>query len=199
MSSLLVACSEPAPQGGEYFDQITPVPGTNQAQTAPSSEVPTEQSSEPQDYVETDAVVYVVGLQTGIQFDPVVNPRPNREPAVNRTPPAAAPGLYEPALSVPQETAKSKKRAASPPKAVALKPRQKSLNLQEYAATQRHLVGEQKYSRSKSKYASGGNCDQYSIPEIAQVAFLNAGGPRKDDLLLDADGDGFACAWVPQR
>jgi len=30
-------------------------------------------------------------------------------------------------------------------------------------------------------------------------AFLSSGGPQRDTLLLDADGDGFACSWVPIR
>ena len=40
---------------------------------------------------------------------------------------------------------------------------------------------------------------EYSVPEIAQMAFLSSGGPQRDTLLLDADGDGFACSWVPIR
>jgi hypothetical protein len=187
----LVACTEPQPEEDQYFDQITPVPSniTGEAvppvQPIPAEPIPASSGTT----VDADGVTYeTVTIDAGDIVAPVETP-------------AAAPavGLYEPALSMPTETTKAKKRAARPVKAVSLKPRTKTLNLREYGATQTQLVGEKKYSRSTSKYAQGGNCDQYSIPEIAQIAFLNAGGPRKDSLLLDGDGDGFACAWVPTR
>ncbi len=75
--------------------------------------------------------------------------------------------------------------------------RSQTIDLREYARTQRHLVGTKKYPRTASRYANGGNCDRYSIPEVAQTAFLSEGGPQRDKLLLDRDGDGFACSWTP--
>lgn len=195
LTSLLVACSEPQPEGDQYFDQITPIPGSVQAENAqpipPTAEIQAQPIGTPATNVDSDGVEYETVAVDGIATEPAT--------LSTSTPPAPAPGLYEPALSVPEEDTKAKKKAAKPPKEVKLQPRSKTLDLQEYAATQTHLVGEKKYNRSKSKYEAGGNCDQYTVPEIAQIAFLNAGGPRKDTLLLDADGDGFACAWVPQR
>ena len=175
----LAACSEPQPESGQYFDHITPVPSSGAGEQIP-----------PVQPIPGEPIPTAPGA--GVDADDGVEP-------VAPTTAAPAPGLYEPALSVPTETTKAKKQKSGPVKATILKPRSKTLNLREYGATQTHLVGEQKYSRSTSKYAQGGNCDQYSVPEIAQIAFLNAGGPRKDSLLLDGDGDGFACAWVPQR
>jgi hypothetical protein len=32
---------------------------------------------------------------------------------------------------------------------------------------------------------------------MAQIAFLERGGPKRDTLGLDPDGDGFACYWDP--
>ena len=34
--------------------------------------------------------------------------------------------------------------------------------------------------------------------DLAQKAFLSRGGPERDILLLDPDGDGFACKWDPR-
>jgi hypothetical protein len=186
----LTACVEPQGEKDQYFDHITPVPTNVSGEAIPPVQpIPAEPIPASNTGVDADGVTYeTVTVNAGDIADPV-------EP----TTAAPAPGLYEPALSVPTETAKAKKRAARPIKAAKLKPRTKTLNLREYGATQTHLVGEKKYARSASKYDAGGNCDQYSVPEIAQIAFLNAGGPRKDSLLLDGDGDGFACAWVPQR
>lgn len=41
------------------------------------------------------------------------------------------------------------------------------------------------------------NCRKYASPDLAQQDFLSNGGPEKDRLGLDPDGDGFACAWDP--
>jgi hypothetical protein len=191
----LAACNEPQPAQDQYFDQITPVPSTAAGEAIPplqpiaAEPLPAASSVD----VDADGISYET---VTVNSDDIVVP----DETADATPTAApAKGLYEPALSVPTEGDKAKKRKSRPVKPVTLKARDKSLNLREYGATQTHLVGEKKYTRSVSKYSDGGNCVQYSVPEIAQIAFLNAGGPRKDTLLLDADGDGFACAWVPTR
>ena len=189
---VLAACNEPQPEQDQYFDHITPVPTNISGEAIPPVQpIPAEPipAPAPGTAVDADGITYET---VTVNTDDIIAP-------VAPTTAAPAPGLYEPALSVPTETKKAKKRAARPIKPTKLKPRSSSLNLREYGATQTHLVGEKKYARSASKYDGGGNCDQYSVPEIAQIAFLNAGGPRKDSLLLDGDGDGFACAWVPQR
>ncbi len=187
----LAACNEPQPEQDQYFDHVTPVPTNISGEPIPPVEpIPAEPIPASTTGVDADGVTYETVT---------VNTDGLEAPVAPATTAAPAPGLYEPALSLPTESAKVKKRAARPVKTATLKPRTETLNLREYAATQTHLVGEKKYSRSASKYANGDNCDQYSVPEIAQIAFLNAGGPRKDSLLLDGDGDGFACAWVPQR
>lgn len=40
-------------------------------------------------------------------------------------------------------------------------------------------------------------CATYSSADLAQGAFLTAGGPERDRLGLDPDGDGNACSWDP--
>lgn len=40
-------------------------------------------------------------------------------------------------------------------------------------------------------------CSKYSSSDMAQEAFLLRGGPRRDPMGMDPDGDGFACYWDP--
>ncbi|MCG6902914.1 MAG: hypothetical protein LJE68_09560 [Rhodobacter sp.] len=42
------------------------------------------------------------------------------------------------------------------------------------------------------------NCAKYASPDLAQEAFLSSGGPERDKLGIDPDGDGFACGWDPR-
>tara|TARA_R110002033_G_scaffold383_15_gene3890 strand:- start:3608 stop:4372 length:765 start_codon:yes stop_codon:yes gene_type:complete len=49
-----------------------------------------------------------------------------------------------------------------------------------------------------SERAAAVKCQNYRSDDIAQEDFLAAGGPDRDKLGLDPDGDGNACAWDPQ-
>ncbi|GIT90755.1 hypothetical protein JANAI62_12100 [Jannaschia pagri] len=40
-------------------------------------------------------------------------------------------------------------------------------------------------------------CQGYRTADVAQEEFLSAGGPERDRLNLDPDGDGNACGWDP--
>lgn len=51
-----------------------------------------------------------------------------------------------------------------------------------------NLSGQSRYQR---------NCAKYPSPDRAQEDFLSRGGPERDRLGLDPDGDGFACEWDP--
>lgn len=42
------------------------------------------------------------------------------------------------------------------------------------------------------------NCAKYASSDQAQLEFLQRGGPERDRLGLDPDGDGFACGWDPR-
>lgn len=72
-------------------------------------------------------------------------------------------------------------------------------NIVEYALTNRNALGQRAYGRSSlntnSRYLR--NCDKYASPDLAQEAFLRAGGPDRDRMGIDPDGDGFACSWDP--
>lgn len=70
----------------------------------------------------------------------------------------------------------------------------------EYALSTTHSRGTSKYRRIginlQARYQR--NCAKYPSPDLAQADFLAKGGPQKDKLGLDPDGDGFACSWDPE-
>ena len=72
-------------------------------------------------------------------------------------------------------------------------------NIVQYAINSRNAVGEQVYGRSSIRLGSPeAACRRYRSPDLAQEAFLKAGGPARDPKGLDPDGDGFACEWDPR-
>lgn len=72
-------------------------------------------------------------------------------------------------------------------------------NIVQFALTSSNAVGQKVYARSAlstgARYLR--NCDKYSSPDLAQEAFLRSGGPQRDKMGIDPDGDGFACSWDP--
>lgn len=72
-------------------------------------------------------------------------------------------------------------------------------NIVSYALETDHPVGTRVYSRAGINLAGKAerNCGNYASPDMAQIAFLEKGGPQRDRLGLDPDGDGFACGWNP--
>lgn len=70
-------------------------------------------------------------------------------------------------------------------------------NIVEFAISTTHPLGTQLFKRSKMFTNSAKACAKFPSPDLAQEAFLNAGGPDRDRKGLDPDGDGFACAWDP--
>lgn len=70
----------------------------------------------------------------------------------------------------------------------------------EFAVQVSHPVGQKTYTRSP--FGAGkaqANCAAYLTADLAQDAFLKAGGPNKDKLKIDPDGDGYACGWNPAK
>ena len=85
------------------------------------------------------------------------------------------------------------------PEAVPDRPRSSGPNIVEYALSTTNRVGVPVYNRpgrfNEDKYRRA--CAQFGSTDQAQVAFLEAGGPKRDRKGLDPDGDGFACRWDP--
>ncbi len=72
-------------------------------------------------------------------------------------------------------------------------------NIAEYAIATNNPVGVALYDRPafylvNIKIA----CTKFTSSDLAQQAFLAAGGPQSDKKGLDPDGDGFACDWDPR-
>lgn len=72
-------------------------------------------------------------------------------------------------------------------------------NLFVYALSTQHNVGEVRYNRTHPmrwrRWEAA--CARFPSQDLAQEAFLAAGGPQNDPNHLDPDGDGFACWWDP--
>jgi hypothetical protein len=90
--------------------------------------------------------------------------------------------------------------AAAPAPAMIPAPAQASgNNVVAFALATTHPVGQKVYRRANPL----GNamvtraCGRYASPGMAQEAFLTRGGPERDPLGLDPDGDGYACGWDP--
>lgn len=67
-----------------------------------------------------------------------------------------------------------------------------------YALNTTHSVGQPIYRRTlASKSRAARRCDGYSSNDMAQLAFLESGGPQRDRHGIDPDGDGYACGWDP--
>jgi hypothetical protein len=73
-------------------------------------------------------------------------------------------------------------------------------NIVEYALRTNNPKGASLYRRSgfnaAAKFARA--CAGFASDDLAQEEFLAKGGPQKDRLGVDPDGDGFACNWDPQ-
>ena len=73
-------------------------------------------------------------------------------------------------------------------------------NVALFALQTTHDVGTEVYQRVQLFVFEAGvrsRCAEYADSEAAQQAFLDAGGPEKDELRIDPDGDGFVCGWDP--
>lgn len=72
-------------------------------------------------------------------------------------------------------------------------------NIVQFALSTTHAPGTQVYNRSSLRFTDqAAACARYSSSDLAQEAFLAAGGPERDRRGLDPDGDGFACSWDPR-
>ena len=74
-----------------------------------------------------------------------------------------------------------------------------TVNVVSYALGTTNAVGQPVHRRggafSQRKFERA--CGAYRSDDAAQTAFLVAGGPERDRLGVDPDGDGFACDWSP--
>ncbi len=85
------------------------------------------------------------------------------------------------------------------PTAVPDRPSDLAPNIVSYALSTSNPRGQKIYSRAgiNLQARSQRNCAAYASPDLAQIDFLEQGGPKRDRLALDPDGDGYACGWDP--
>jgi hypothetical protein len=84
------------------------------------------------------------------------------------------------------------------PGALPTRPGALGPNIVDYALSSTNPLGNPIYKRSSFGLSSPeSKCASYTSPDLAQEAFLAKGGPEKDRLGIDPDGDGYACSWDP--
>lgn len=84
------------------------------------------------------------------------------------------------------------------PTAVPERPAKTGPDLVAYALSTTHPVGQPMYRRTlPSRSKAERKCAGYRSDDLAQLDFLEAGGPEKDRHGIDPDGDGYACNWDP--
>jgi len=84
------------------------------------------------------------------------------------------------------------------PTALPRRPSDGRPNIVAFALATDNPVGTPLYERSatsQTRYRRA--CARFTSPDLAQEEFLHRGGPERDRLGLDPDGDGYACAWNP--
>lgn len=85
------------------------------------------------------------------------------------------------------------------PKDLPTRPGDTGPNIVEFALATKHAPGVQMYKRSGLGVRDvNAACARYPSSDKAQQDFLARGGPERDRLGVDPDGDGFACAWDPR-
>lgn len=85
------------------------------------------------------------------------------------------------------------------PGALPQRPGDTGPNIVEYALATTHALGTQLHKRSSlTGNRSASACAKFDSPDQAQEAFLAKGGPERDRLGVDPDGDGYACSWDPR-
>lgn len=86
------------------------------------------------------------------------------------------------------------------PEAIGPRPGDVGPNVVAYALATSHPRGTQMYRRVGVNLQSKATraCRNYPSPDQAQIEFLRRGGPERDRLGLDPDGDGYACEWDPK-
>ena len=85
------------------------------------------------------------------------------------------------------------------PTAVPTRAGQGDVNIVQYALQTRHPRGTRVYPRLglRSQARTQRVCASYASADLAQIDFLERGGPQRDRRGLDPDGDGYACSWDP--
>lgn len=85
------------------------------------------------------------------------------------------------------------------PRDLPTRPGDSGPNIVEFALATKHAPGVQMFRRSGLGVRdANSSCAKYASSDKAQQDFLAKGGPERDRMGVDPDGDGFACSWDPR-
>ena len=105
-----------------------------------------------------------------------------------------------------QRAAAQRRREAAQQQLVIVEPepvpqQNVNANVVAFARATTHPVGTRTYNRPafRSRSQAAATCRRFDTVDEAQRQFLANGGPTTDRYNLDPDGDGFACAFDPER
>ncbi len=206
----MAVSSEPLSAAGTVPDQV-PVPQA-QVQTASSSQgmtgggddVATRGDSAADIAAETAAALAAAQANSGQM--PVQASPSNPAPAIVNNPGISDENDFQ-AVSDRESIESDAERIARnrqlykevEPTAVPRRPGDQQPNIVQYALQTNNPVGTQLYSRGglHLKGRTARNCAKYGSSDLAQIDFLSKGGPKRDRMGLDPDGDGYACGWDP--
>ncbi|MEX0286113.1 MAG: hypothetical protein AB3N23_16020 [Paracoccaceae bacterium] len=179
---------------------------TDTAQPVVVSRADTSQTGSADDIAqETAAALAAASQNSGVaplEASPS-NPAPQAlsNPAISDENDFAAVSSRESIESDAARIAKNKQSyQAVAPTALPDRPSDTGPNIVTYALSTQNNPGARVYQRTGLNLAtkSQRNCAKFPSPDQAQIEFLSRGGPQRDRLALDPDGDGFACSWDPR-
>lgn len=221
----LAACAAPVPDSGQgvgfgdytsYAAQSLPAPAPVAATPLPPGGIPTTDLAAAGIGVPATTAPMGAPLGSPLTAGGVTVADPMRTAGVQASPSnAIPPGMAQNAISdeqdfgavatresIESDAARRAQQAAQyqvvQPTALPAAPANTGPNIVEYALNAPNRKGQPWYSRfiwAGARYDR--NCATYRSADEAQQAFLEAGGPERDSLGIDPDGDGFACAWDP--
>ncbi|WP_375228471.1 hypothetical protein [Roseobacter sp. S98] len=181
----------PPPETG-----VSPVPGSAEATAAETTRV--------LDQTRTGPAPDSAALNSGIE--PVQASPSNPAPVVVNNPGISDENDFEAVAgrqTIESDAARIERNRAQyqvvQPQALPERSGDSQPNVVAFALQTSHPVGARVYARAGLNGAARAerNCAKYASPDLAQIEFLERGGPARDRLGLDPDGDGYACAWDP--
>ncbi len=180
----LSACVTPAPDDGAPVPKQSATPAAQTTQTAATDTAAKDKAAAATDQAKPkDQIV-------------ITNDNPNISDTQDF---AAVTARVTPEEDAARLKALRKEYKFIDPSQVKLPKMQDGVNVAKYALETTNKVGEKLYRRfNPLGVMASQRCRSYSVPDEAQAAFLKAGGPKRDPLGLDPDGDGFACNWSPE-
>lgn len=211
----LAACSPPVPDsaagvGFENYDSYLSNKQARDAElrrgTAPaattSAPIAPPNSPAPQTEAEATAAAAVAAIQpAGATADPApALPRSDNAGISDEQDFGAVSSRQSIESDAQRRAAQSAQYQVVNPTAIPTRPGGTTPTPIEFALQVQHPVGQKVYTRSIfGANKAQENCARYASSELAQDAFLKAGGPNKDKLKIDPDGDGYACGWNPAK